>query len=62
MRSKFPFRVADQLDPDLVNYLVDVGKPAGSVTSVSASPTTTELAAALNALLASLQAAGKLET
>ena len=60
-RSRFPFRVADKLDPELVNYLDMIGRPAGSVSDVSSSATTTELAAALNALLASLRAADKLE-
>jgi hypothetical protein len=61
-KSGFPFRLAGELDPELVKYLDRIGKPAAAVSSVSASATTTELATAFNALLASLRAAGKMDT
>lgn len=60
-RSNFPFRVADKLDSDLVNYLVQIGSAGKAVSDLAASPTTDEIATAFNALLASLRAAGKLD-
>lgn len=59
-RSGFPFRSAENIDPDLQKYLDKIGRPANAVANLAASPTNAQIATAFNALLASLREAGKL--
>lgn len=59
-KSGFPQRDADGLPKELQKYLDRIGRPIDSVSDLSASPTTTEIATAFNALLASLREAGKM--
>lgn len=57
-KSDFPWRSAEGIDPELAKYIERAGKKAAAVADVSAPPT----AAEFNALLASLRAAGKMES
>ncbi len=60
-RSGFPFRAAEGMDQELINYFDKIGRPLTAVSDLSATPTTTEIATAFNALLAALRVAGKMD-
>ena len=59
-KSGFPQRDAEGLPKELQKYLDKIGRPIDAVSDLAASPTTTEIATAFNALLASLREAGKM--
>lgn len=61
MSSEFPWRIADQLDRDLVNYLDKIGKPLPAQSDLSSSATTAQMVTAFNTLLSNLRAAGKMD-
>ncbi len=60
--SGLPFRATTGLDQELVKYLDQLGTKASAVSNLAASPTNAEIATAFNSLLASLRAAGKMDT
>lgn len=58
--TTFPYRAAEGLDPELVKYLDQAGKPISTVAALGASPTNAEIATAFNALRTALIAGGKM--
>jgi hypothetical protein len=58
--TTFPYRIAKDLDPELVKYLDQIGKPISTVAALGASPTNAEIATAFNALRTAMIAGGKM--
>jgi hypothetical protein len=61
-RSTFPFRSAEGMSEDLIDYFDQIGTPLPPISDLAASPTTTEIATAFNALLTALRDAKKMDT
>lgn len=61
-KSGFPQRDADAagLSKELQKYLDKIGRPLDAIDDLPATPTTTQIATAFNALLALLRADGKM--
>ena len=59
-RSRLPR--AEGLDPAMVNYLDDLGRPIPAIADLGTGSTTTEIENKINEILEALRSSGKLES
>ena len=59
-RSRLPR--ADGMDPSMINYLDELGRPIPAIADLGTGSTTTQIENKINEILAALRSTGRLET